>query len=150
MFNRQEASQLRKKFWISFGQYMRPVAGATGNQVNWLNYKTGIRHIYFRMDVSASAASIAIELQHPDASMQQHSFEQLQQLKAMLEQTTSEEWNWQLNKPDEDGNTVSSISKTIKGVNIYTKADWPAIISFLKPRMIALDNFWMKAKDGFD
>ena len=88
MFNRQEASQLRKKFWISFGQYMRPVAGATGNQVNWLNYKTGIRHIYFRMDVSTTAASIAIELRHTDATMQQHYFELLQQLKAMLVQTT--------------------------------------------------------------
>ena len=141
---------MRKKFWTNFGQYMQPVTGASGDTVNWLNYKTGIRHIYFRMDVSTTAASIGIELRHIDAAMQQYYFEQLQQLKAILEQMTGEEWNWQLHQQDEDGNIVSSISKILKQVNIYTEADWPAIISFLKPRIIALDDFWMKVKDGFD
>jgi hypothetical protein len=28
--------------------------------------------------------------------------------------------------------------------------DWPAIISFLKPRIIALDAFWSQAKYGFE
>lgn len=150
MYNRQEASLMRKKFWTSFGQYMRPVTGASGEMLNWLNYKTGIRHIYFRMDVTSNAASIAIELRHTDVVMRQHSFEQFQQLKTMLEQTTGEEWNWQLHQHDEDGNIVSNINKTLKHVNIYTEADWPEIISFLKPRIIALDEFWVKVKDGFD
>jgi hypothetical protein len=128
---------------------MRPVKGAGGDPINWLNYKTGLRHLYFRMDTGNDSVSIAIELRHPDTTQQQHYFGQLQQVKVVLEQSTSEKWNWQLHEHDDDGNTVSRVSKTVKGVNIFNEAEWPAIISFLKPRIIALDHFWMLVKDGF-
>ena len=148
MYTPQEASLIRKKFWTSFGQYMRPVSGAGGDAVNWLNYKTGIRHLYFRLDADTNSTSVAIELRHSDTAMQQNYFEQLKQLKIMLEQTTGEEWNWQLHRQDEDGNKISQISKTLNGVNVFKEAHWPAIISFLKPRIIALDKFWIMVKDG--
>lgn len=129
---------------------MRPVTGATGDAINWLNYKTGIRHIYFRMDATSTGASVAIELRHIDGAMQQHYFKQLQQLKTILQQATGEEWDWQPESSDEDGNTISRVSKTLSSVNIFNESDWPAIISFLKPRIIALDEFWMMVKDGFE
>lgn len=150
MYSRQEASVLRKNFWTSFGQYMRPVQGAGGEQVNWLNYKTGIRNMYFRMDADQHSASIAIELRHPDTSQQQEYFKQLEQVKNVLEEETGEKWQWQLHGKDEDGNLVSRIGTSISSVNIFNTSDWPAIISFLKPRMIALDRFWNIARDGFD
>ncbi len=128
---------------------MRPVSGAGGDAVNWLNYKTGIRHIYFRMDAGTNSASVAIELRHPDTAMQKTYFEQLQQLKTILGQTTGEEWNWELHGQNEYGNRISRVSQELNGVNIFKEADWPAIISFLKPRIIALDKFWMMVKDGF-
>ncbi|MBL7739464.1 MAG: DUF4268 domain-containing protein [Chitinophagaceae bacterium] len=147
MYTRQEISQIRKKFWTSFGQYMRPVAGADGEKKNWLNYKTGIRHIYFRMDAGTNAASVTIELRHTDSALRVHYFEQLLSMKNVLEQMTGEAWDWQLQTTDENGNVISRISKIVEGVNIFKEADWPRIISFLKPRMIALDKFWSLAKD---
>ncbi len=149
MYTRQEASQIRKKFWTSFGQYMRPIACANGDTINWLNYKTGIRHLYFRMDADKEAASIAIELRHSDEDQRNHMFAQLLQLKTILEETIGEQWSWQQEVKDEDGNIISRIYKTLPGVNIFNEADWSAIISFLKPRIIALDNFWEMVKDGF-
>ncbi len=150
MYSKREASQLRTKFWTQFGQYMRPLPGASDERVNWLNYKTGIRHIYFRMDADNNKASIAIELRHPDPSLQQEYYERFTALKTMLEQTTGETWEWELLATDEDNQTVSRISKTLKGVNVFNEADWPAIISFLKPRILALDAFWDLVKDGFE
>jgi len=38
----------------------------------------------------------------------------------------------------------------LPAVNILKENDWPAIISFLKPRIIALDKFWILVKDSFD
>jgi hypothetical protein len=150
MYSKQEVSLTNKRFWTNFGQYMRPIAGAEGAKVNWLNYKTGIRHIYFRMDVRSNGASIAIELRHSDESLRRHYFEQLKQLKNLLEQITGEEWDWEPEQSAEDGNMISRISKTIRGVNIFLESDWPIIISFLKPRMIALDEFWLMVKDGLE
>ncbi len=150
MYTRQEASLIRKQFWTSFGQYMRPLPGANGDTVNWLNYKTGIRHLYFRMDADTKQASISIELRHADPLLQQKYFEQLLQLKNLLEPETGEEWQWELHQPDEDGNMVSKISTTLANVNIFNNADWATIISFLKPRILALDKFWDLVKDGFE
>ncbi|HKZ67100.1 MAG TPA: DUF4268 domain-containing protein [Chitinophagaceae bacterium] len=150
MYSKQEASQLRKKFWTQFGQYMRPLPCSKGEPINWLNYKTGIRHLYFRMDTDNKQATIAIELRHKDPLLQQYYFEKFRELKKIFQQTITEEWQWELHGSDEDGKLVSRISSTLKDVNIYYTNDWPAIISFLKPRMLALDNFWTLVKEGFE
>ena len=150
MYSKREASLLRKNFWTQFGQYMRPLPGATGEPVNWLNYKTGARHIYFRLDADAKQATIAVELRHPDASQQELYFEKFRKLENLLHQTTGEKWQWQLHAIDEDGRLVSRIKTKLDHVNIFDNSDWPAIISFLKPRMIALDAFWNLVKDEFE
>jgi len=45
---------------------------------------------------------------------------------------------------------VSTIRTTLPGVNIFKTDDWPRIISFFKPRIIALDAFWDLVRDGFE
>lgn len=155
MYSRQEASQLRKNFWTSFGQYMRPLRNADDDPVNpiairWLNYKTGVKHLYFRMDADKDRATIAIELRHPDPLVQQQYFEKFRSLEKVLQQTVGELWQWQLHHTDEDGKLVSRIGTQLTKVNIFDINDWPAIISFLKPRIMALDNFWNRVKDSFD
>ncbi|MEO7984165.1 MAG: DUF4268 domain-containing protein, partial [Bacteroidota bacterium] len=137
-------------FWTNFGQYMRPVKGVNGDTINWLNYKTGTRHLYFRMDVQDSSASVAIEMRHPDDESRKQSYEHFLQVKNLFSQAMGEAWDWKAAQPDEDGQIISRINKTLNGVNIFNDNDWPAIISFLKQRIMALDQFWMEVKDGFE
>ena len=150
MYSKQEASQLRKKFWTQFGQYMRPFPGAGGEPVNWLNYKTGIKHLYFRMDAGNKQATIAIELRHADPLLQQYYSEKLRELENLFQKMMGEAWQWELHTIDEDGKQVSRIGTIVTGVNVFNTADWPAIISFLKPRMLALDSFWTLVKERFE
>lgn len=128
---------------------MRPVANSDGELINWINYKTGSKHIYFRMDADNNGASIAIELYHPDSETRKEYFEKFNQLKTLLLQLTGEPWNWQAAAIDENGKTFSRIGIEIPDISVFKKNDWPAIISFLKPRIIALDSFWNLVKDGF-
>jgi len=141
---------MRKNFWTMFGQYMRPVLNANGEQINWLNYKTGARHIYFRLDATDQYAAIAIELRHPENSRQEFYFEKFRKLESLFHQTIGEEWQWQLHATDEDGKPVSRIRTHLNNVNVFHDNDWPAIISLLKPRLIALDQFWNLVKDEFE
>lgn len=150
MYSKQEASLLRKKFWTQFGQYMKPLTGAEGEPVNWLNYKTGSKHLFFRMDADNKRATIAIELRHSDPLLQQYDFEKFVELKELFQQIMGESWQWELHAIDEDAKLVSRIGTTLNSVNIFDTADWPAIISFLKPRMQALDNFWSLVKETFE
>lgn len=129
---------------------MKPLRNADGEVVNWLNYKTGIKHLFFRMDADNKQASIAIELCHPDPALQQYYFKKFQQLEKLFHQTTGENWDWQLFTTDEDSRPVSRIIKVLNGVNVFNTDEWAVIISFLKPRIIALDAFWTIVKEGFE
>jgi len=150
MFSKKEASQLRKKFWMIFGQYMSPVLSSEGEKINWINYKTGVKGLQFKMNVVQDTASISIEINQPDVAEQKIIFEKLLQLKHILNNSQNEKWNWLLHTPDENGKLVSKVYKERKGINIMRKEDWPALISFFKPRMMALDGFWNSVKYGFE
>lgn len=150
MYTKQEASKQKQAFWTAFGQYMQPILSAEGMKANWINYKTGVTGIHFKMDVDNTHATIAIVFSHPNTDIQAAHYDQLIQLKTMLRQALGEEWLWQAMITDEYGKTISRVSTTIQNVNIYRNEDWPALISFFKPRIIALDAFWSDARYGFE
>jgi hypothetical protein len=150
MYSRQQASELRQAFWTAFGLYMQPIPSAEGEKVNWVNYKTGEKNIYFRMNAGTRSSSIAIEITHPDIELQQLYFEHFVQLKTLLQNALNEEWIWRLHGSDENGKVISRIYKEINNVSVFNQNDWPALISFFKPRIIALDEFWSSAKYGFE
>ncbi|MCW3121607.1 MAG: hypothetical protein JWQ38_1099 [Flavipsychrobacter sp.] len=149
MYTREETSRQRQAFWTTFGQYMRPIPSADGARANWVNYKTGIDGIQFKMDADGTHASIAIVLSQTDAAAQATCYEQFTALKAALHDALGEQWNWQSTVTDESGKRISKISTELPDVNINRSEDWPLLISFFKPRIIALDEFWSMAKYSF-
>ena len=148
MYTKQEMSQIRQKFWTSFGLYMKPVPGAEGEAINWLNYKTGKKDVFVRMDADQEHAVISLELRHVDTAQQQALFEQLVSFKSILENFSPVTWEWVLHERTEGGKIVSRISSRLEHVSVFNTGDWPAIISFLKPRLLALDSFWSMIKDN--
>tara|TARA_R110002020_G_scaffold228543_5_gene439329 strand:+ start:7008 stop:7463 length:456 start_codon:yes stop_codon:yes gene_type:complete len=150
VYNKAETSRIRSEFWIAFGKYMKPIPNAEGRRINWPNYKTGVRNIYFRMKAERDFASIGIEIGHPDEELQELYFDQFAQFKKMLEAALGESWDWKLHQVNEFGQLVSRIEKILPAVNVMNEQDWPEIISFLKPRIIALDEFWDNVKPGFE
>lgn len=151
MYSKKEISQTKRDFWTTFGLYMKPVPSAEGVKVNWKNYKTGLKNVFFRMEAGREYASIGIEITHADPLNRLLTFEQFRQHKALLEQELGEKWHW---IPEDDGEYggpfISKILKQRYGVSVMEKKFWPDIISFLKPRIIALDSFWANAKYGFE
>lgn len=150
MYTRAELSKIRTEFWITFGLYMKPVPNSYGRRINWPNYKTRVKDIYFRMRAEREFASIGIELGHTDLEMQELVLDQFGQLKNILEACLKERWDWKLHVVNEMGQPISKIECVLEGVNVLDSNDWPKIISFLKPRIIALDTFWEQVKPGFE
>ncbi len=65
---------------------------ADGDKVNWINYKTGIKHLYFKMDADNKVATVAIQWSQPDAGLRALMAEQFFQFKALLQDLLEEEW----------------------------------------------------------
>lgn len=150
MFSRQETAALTKQFWTSFGQYMLPVPSAAQAKVSWINYKTGVKDIHFKMEMDAGGAHIGITITATDPRKRAELFQQLSHWRPMLESKTEEAWNWQAETRNAQQQIIARIGITLPGVHIYNKTDWPAIISFFKIRMIALDAFWEEVRPGFE
>ncbi|ETZ22278.1 DUF4268 domain-containing protein [Pedobacter sp. V48] len=150
MYSKDQASQIKQAFWTAYGQYMALQPSAEGLRINWINYKTGIKHLAFKMQVDKKSAWIGIELANPDLTIQQLLFEQFEEYKKLLTGILGEEWQWELHSTDEYGKTVCKIYTVLPGISIFNKEDWPKLISFFKPRIIALDEFWSDARYGFE
>ncbi|MDO6434469.1 DUF4268 domain-containing protein [Flavitalea sp. BT771] len=151
MYTKQEISRQKQAFWTAFGRYMKPVLSTDGEVISWLNYKTGNKHVQFKMDADSRQAQIAVILHHSDPDRQRLYFDGFSRLKDIFEEELQEkDWSWLREVTDEHGKTVSVVQKTLTGVNIFKNEDWSAIISFLKPRIIALDSFWGMVRYHFD
>lgn len=145
MYSKAEAAQLRQAFWTTFGQYMAPVPSAEGETVNWINYRTGLKYVQLRMRTEGRRATIGLELVHPDADIRALHYEQLQALSNLLPPVPGQTWDWQP-EAEENGLPLSRVQQQLDGVSPLNREDWPALISFFKPRLLALDEFWSQAR----
>ncbi len=150
MYSKDEASKIRQQFWITFGKYMKPIPSAEGIEVNWVNYKTGVKHIFFRMNADQRETSISIDITHPDVETRNVFYNQFMAFKTLLDDALGEEWDWQIEVVNDFDVPLSKISKSLPNSSIYNQQNWPTLISFLKPRIIALDQFWTDVKPIFE
>lgn len=149
MYSREDASRIKHEFWTTLGRYMKPIPSAEGLKINWVNYHTGLKQIYFRMDAASRNATIAISIEHDDAHVRELYFHQFLEQKKFLEDILQEQWIWQLHSHMND-KTISRIYREIANVSVFNKDHWPDLISFFKPRIIALDQYWHLAKYSFE
>jgi len=150
MYSKEEAFEIRKKFWTSFGQYMKLQRSASGDTVNWINYKTGIKDLYFKTDVDNKSVRIAIELTQKDTEMQELMYKQFEEFQPLFESQAGENWAWHKTFYDDYGRRISKIELRMENLSIFREADWPEIITFLKINLLNLDEFWNDVKDSFE
>jgi hypothetical protein len=129
---------------------MAPIRSVDGWPTNWVNYKTGLKGVQFKMHADNRRASIAIELTQPDADVRELFYEQFLALRTLLHEALGEEWTWEAEAENEHGQPLSRIYKELAPANVFNREDWPALISFLKPRIIALDTFWQDSQYAFE
>lgn len=151
MYSKEEASRARKEFWTTFGQYLSPHLSAEGTKVNWINYRTGLKEVNFKIDAIKKEVSIAIEIHHADDGIRELFFEQFLELRTYLHTILEEEWIWDQHYTfPETGKKIGRIYLVKQGYSIFNQTHWPEIIQFLKPRIIKLDEFWSDARYSFD
>ncbi len=102
------------------------------------------------MSADNEMARVAIMLSHPDRDIQLLFMEQFEQMKTYLHNTLGEQWIWDVEAYDHLGRPTSMIYKELDQVNVLDKDSWSRLITFFKPRIISLDEFWSMAFDTFD
>jgi hypothetical protein len=149
MYSKEEAGKIKTAFWTAFGQYMLPVPSADEEKINWINYKTGVKHIRFKLEAESRSGFAAIVIDHPNEFERHEVYHQIKQLKNLFEHHTTLEWFWEKDV-ETGGRYISRISTSYSGYSIYNKEHWPFIISFFKQNLLTLDAFWCEVKYAFE
>ncbi len=129
---------------------MAPVPSASGEKVNWINYKTGVRGIRFKAEADGKMVYVAAEIYTADTVLQHHYFDLFHKFAERQGFLTDSEWKFKKDAPANTGKRISIISAQLSEVNIFTEEDWPAMISFIKKHLILLDEFWTEFKPAFE
>ena len=145
MFTKEEASAIRQKFWTTLGKYMQPIPSASAEKVNWINYRTGIKHIQLKLVTEAKYCLVSVLIKGDEETRSQD-FKRFSQMGFMLEP----EPEWLENSFDENGAEVARITSELESKSIFRESDWPDIISFFKENLILFDAFWSENKFVFE
>ena len=148
MFSRDEAKAWNERFYTLYGTYMRRHQPQAEGARQWLNYRTGVKNIFFRVEAKSREALASIELQHPDEGVRQLFLAQFAEFKKALESHTGP-LIWEENYTLENGRTVSRIYQQQKGVSLYKEDDWHQIFPFFEKYLLGFDAFWADFREAF-
>lgn len=147
MYSKEEKKNFKIEFWNRFSVYMRKHTQKHGT-INWSNYKTKIKDLYFRLDFNETEARFSIELQHPD-SIRELFYEQFTELKVLLEKALETKLVWEELYINEYDKAICRIYVVLPDVNLFNKDDWKKVTDFFENKMVKLHVFWMEYREIF-
>lgn len=147
MLSREAKKEMNTEFWGLFRKEMRKYKSSNGFGMNWTNYPSDVKYVYIRMETDGKSARLCMDIQAKDEGIRSIIWEQMTELKKVLEAEMNWETVWIEHFINKDGLTLSRIKWEKEGVNFFHKEDWPEIMSFLKDRIIEFDVFYQEFKD---
>ena len=147
MLSKEARKERNEKFWSGFKEYMRGTLSSTGKRVNWLNYKTEVQDTYLRLICDGKSTAVCYDIQFKDTGIKAIFWEQLGELKKVLEASMQQETCWEENMTTKEGLSIGRISWSIENLNFYNDEDWDKIYAFYKNRLVEFDEFYQEFKD---
>lgn len=146
MLTKEERKERNTLFWDGFRKEMRKIRAASGRNIDWVNYPTQVKDIYIRMETDSKGAAFCIDIQPKDDGIRALLWEQMTELKRLLEEDMGEgEWI-EIDRVFA-GRNVSRIKWKKEGINFYKEDDLDAFKAFFKEKLVSFDYFYQEYKD---
>lgn len=147
MFSKEEARQLNYDFWNGFHDYMSKIRSSNGRKINWLNYPSDVKNIFIRLEVDNKGARLCFDIQPKDDSIRSILWEQMTELKMVMEEITIVQPIWIENYFYLDKQYISRIVWEDNTLNFYKSDHRDAIYQFLRERLTKFDLFYQEYKE---
>lgn len=147
MLSKEDQKQKNAEFWDGFKQYMRGTSSSNGRRMNWINYPTDVKDLYVRLDVRHDECAVNFDIQPKDSSIREIIWEQMGELKVVLEKTMKFETHWDERYFGPTNKESCRISWKNDELNYFKEDDIPKIYAFLKARLLTFDEFYQEYKD---
>lgn len=147
MLSKEEQKQKNTQFWTEFKRRMRKHMSSNGRRMNWLNYPTEIRDIYLRLEASGKGCAVHFDIQCKDEGIRSIVWEQMGELKVVLESEMPVAGEWQEEVYLPTGQAISRITWSQPALNYFKESDEVLIYEFLKDVLLGFDRFYQEYKD---
>ena len=147
MLSREAHKERNLAFWNAFKKRMRKHTSSDGRGINWLNYPTGVKQLYVRLDVDGKGTRFCIDLQPKDEDIRSIVWEQLTELKHVMENEMGEATAWSEHHHRISKRMVSRIYWEDTGLSFYRDEDFPKMEAFLEEKLLGFDRFYQEFKE---
>lgn len=138
MFSKEEAAQLRKEFWTSFGKSFPR---------KWLLYNTKIKGFSFKFVADKKQALVCLDIEHSDEIANELLYDQMISLKVLLE-TEIPEVIFNDSYMLESGKIIRRIYVPFEEkFNIHNKNTWRNCYEFYVDVMPKFELFFYEYED---
>ena len=147
MLSKEARKERNEMFWAAFKEVMRGKVSSSGRRVNWATYPTEVKNTYLRLNSDGKLTAVCYDIQFKEPSIQEIFWEQLGELKKVMESTMNHPTKWQASFVNKEGKTIGRISWEMENLNFYKDEDWPEIQAFFKNRLLEFDSFYQEFKE---
>lgn len=147
MLSKEEKNSLNHEFWGEFKSMMRGHVSSANSKINWLNYPTHLKHTYLRLIFDSHEASICFDIQFRDEEIRLLFWDQLLELKALINNSMGIETKWIERLETKEGLIISRLKWEASDLILTNKKDWKKAQLFFKKRLLEFDVFYQEYKD---
>lgn len=147
MLSKEARKERNEQFWSAFKEVMRKKVSSSGRRVNWVTYPTEVKNTYLRLMSDGKFTAVCYDIQFKDAGIQSIFWEQLGELKKVLEISMNYPTVWNDSYINNEGKSIGRIYWELENVNFYNDEDWPIIHEFFKNRLLEFDGFYQEFKE---
>lgn len=149
MYSKEEKKNLKIEFWDTLNETLSAKGKSKGRNLEWMNYPTQLKPLFFRMEADESAARMCIDVQFMNDGIREVYFEQFQEFENILKKSLGEDLKFVKDYEHWNGKTISRIYTELPNVNIFDKNDWEKMQSFLVEKFLLVDEFWLEFCEVF-
>ncbi len=147
MYTKEELKEIRTAFWTDFKKHMQKFRSSNGRRMNWLSYPSEVPNVYVRLHADKEGIAFSFDIQGKDEGIRAIIWEQMTELKVVLESEMGTEGEWLPEVYSETVGEFSSIRWSKSGLRFSNPKNKEEIFAFFEDRLLKFDAFYQDFKD---
>jgi hypothetical protein len=147
MLTKDQKKELNVNFWGTFKNFSRRYKSSNGKRINWVNYPSDVQDVFIRLHADSTHAKVTFDIQTRDAGVRSLLWEQMLELKKVMEEHMTIKPLWYEHQCQPDGRIISRIEWRKEHVNYLIEEDHQAIYQFFMAVLVPFDIFYQEFKE---
>lgn len=144
MYTKEEAKNIKIKFWEDFKQYTKNKIG----KKRWLLRNISIKYSQFKFDANKNFAIVAMQIDSKKDIKRNMIYETVKAYKIVIEEICGNDLIWEKDYLTEDNRIISMIYYKLDNVNLFRTDDKKKIYNFFIEKMNLLELAYIEIKDS--